>query len=98
MSYDDETEEVKDTGDTGAEGGDNDNAETPPALPGKDDDTPLGDNRPALGGADAADGLVGLRQAPSLPRRCRQRSAARRTFPLAVRGRSAAKSTMRGYL
>ena len=40
---DEETEEVKDTGGVGAEGSDSENAETPPPLPSKDDDTPLGD-------------------------------------------------------
>ena len=38
-----ETEEVDDRGDVGAEGGDNRNADTLPAAPSKDDDTPLGD-------------------------------------------------------
>jgi len=32
-----------DRDDAGAEGGDNENADTLPALPSKDDDTPLGD-------------------------------------------------------
>jgi len=40
---DDETEEVKDTGGIGAEGGDNENADSLPPAPSKDDDTPLGD-------------------------------------------------------
>jgi hypothetical protein len=39
----DDTEEVEDRGGTGAEGGDDPNADTPPAVPGEDDDTPLGD-------------------------------------------------------
>ena len=38
-----ETEEVDDRGGTGAEGGDDENADTLPAAPGEDDDTPLGD-------------------------------------------------------
>ncbi|HEU4658698.1 MAG TPA: hypothetical protein VFR97_14305 [Capillimicrobium sp.] len=38
-----DTEEVKDTGGVGAEGGDNENADKLPPLPSKDDDTPLGD-------------------------------------------------------
>jgi hypothetical protein len=42
MNIDDETEEVKDTGGVGAEGGDSENADTLPAAPA-DDDTPLGD-------------------------------------------------------
>jgi hypothetical protein len=40
---DDETEEVKDTGGVGAEGGDDETADTLPAAPSEDDDTPLGD-------------------------------------------------------
>ena len=43
MSYDDETEEIKDTGGTGAEGGDNESKDTLPGAPNSDDDTPLGD-------------------------------------------------------
>lgn len=39
----DDTEEVRDRGGTGAEGGENENADTPPAAPSRDDDTPLGD-------------------------------------------------------
>lgn len=39
----DDTEEVRDQGDTGAEGGDDDNADSAPFLPGGGDDTPLGD-------------------------------------------------------
>jgi hypothetical protein len=38
-----DTGEVQDTGGIGAEGGDNENADTPPAAPSGDDDTPLGD-------------------------------------------------------
>ena len=38
-----ETEEVEDRGGIGAEGGDNENADTLPPLPSKDDKTPLGD-------------------------------------------------------
>jgi hypothetical protein len=38
-----ETEEVDDRGGTGAEGGDDENAETLPFAPGEGDDTPLGD-------------------------------------------------------
>ena len=38
-----ETEEVDDRGDVGAEGGENENTDTLPAAPSKDDDTPLGD-------------------------------------------------------
>jgi hypothetical protein len=37
------TEQVEDRGGVGAEGGDNPNADTLPAAPGKGDDTPLGD-------------------------------------------------------
>ncbi|MFN8201966.1 MAG: hypothetical protein U0S48_05345 [Solirubrobacteraceae bacterium] len=33
----------EDRDDIGAEGGDNENADTLPALPSKDDDSPLGD-------------------------------------------------------
>jgi len=40
---DDDTEEVKDTGGIGAEGGDSGNADAPPPVPDSDDDTPLGD-------------------------------------------------------
>jgi hypothetical protein len=43
MIDEDETEEVKDTGGTGAEGGDSESASRPPAAPSDDDDTPLGD-------------------------------------------------------
>jgi hypothetical protein len=43
MTDDEKTEEVEDKGGIGAEGGDNENAESLPALPSKDDDTPLGD-------------------------------------------------------
>jgi hypothetical protein len=43
MTHDESTDHVKDTGGIGAEGGDDDNASTPPAAPSKDDDTPLGD-------------------------------------------------------
>jgi hypothetical protein len=39
----DEAEEVKDTGGIGAEGGDDENADSLPPAPSKDDDTPLGD-------------------------------------------------------
>jgi len=39
----DDTEEVRDTGGSGAEGGDDENADTLPAAPSSDDDTPLGD-------------------------------------------------------
>ncbi|MEA2321848.1 MAG: hypothetical protein QOD81_1698 [Solirubrobacteraceae bacterium] len=42
MNTDDSTEEVKDTGGIGAEGGDSENADKLPAEPA-DDDTPLGD-------------------------------------------------------
>jgi hypothetical protein len=42
MNDDEKTEEVKDRGGVGAEGGDSENADTPPAAPA-DDDTPLGD-------------------------------------------------------
>jgi len=38
-----DTEEVEDEGGIGAEGGDDENAETLPFLPGKGDDSPLGD-------------------------------------------------------
>ena len=38
-----DTESVEDGGDVGAEGGDNENADTLPAAPSRDDDTPLGD-------------------------------------------------------
>ena len=38
-----DTERVEDRGGVGAEGGDNENADTLPAAPSKDDDTPLGD-------------------------------------------------------
>jgi hypothetical protein len=38
-----DTDHVEDTGGVGAEGGDNENAETLPPVPSKDDDTPLGD-------------------------------------------------------
>lgn len=37
-----DTEDVNDQG-IGAEGGDNENADTLPPLPSKDDDSPLGD-------------------------------------------------------
>ena len=43
MIDDDETEEVKDTGGIGAEGGDSETASDAPAAPSEDDDTPLGD-------------------------------------------------------
>jgi hypothetical protein len=45
MTHDDDekTEDVEDKGGVGAEGGDRENAESPPPLPSKDDDTPLGD-------------------------------------------------------
>ena len=44
MDEDDrKTEEVEDRGGVGAEGGESENADTPPAAPSKDDDTPLGD-------------------------------------------------------
>jgi hypothetical protein len=43
MTDDEKTEEVEDEGGIGAEGGDNENAESLPPLPSKDDDTPLGD-------------------------------------------------------
>jgi hypothetical protein len=43
MTDDEKTEEVEDKGGIGAEGGDNENAESLPPLPSKDDDTPLGD-------------------------------------------------------
>ena len=43
MRDDDETEDVKDTDGTGAEGGDDENASNLPPAPSKDDDTPLGD-------------------------------------------------------
>jgi hypothetical protein len=39
----DDTEEVEDKGGTGAEGGDDENAETLPFAPGGGDDTALGD-------------------------------------------------------
>jgi hypothetical protein len=39
----DETEGVEDRGDVGAEGGEDENANTPPPAPGEGDDTPLGD-------------------------------------------------------
>lgn len=38
-----DTEEVEDEGGIGAEGGDDENAETLPFAPGKGDDSPLGD-------------------------------------------------------
>jgi hypothetical protein len=38
-----DTEDVQDRGGVGAEGGDNENAESLPPLPSEDDDTPLGD-------------------------------------------------------
>ena len=38
-----ETEEVKDTGGIGAEGGDDENAGNLPPAPSEEDDTPLGD-------------------------------------------------------
>jgi hypothetical protein len=41
-----DTEKVKDRSDppgSGAEGGENENADTLPAVPSEDDDTPLGD-------------------------------------------------------
>ena len=37
------TEEVKDTGGVGAEGGDDETTGKPPAAPSQEDDTPLGD-------------------------------------------------------
>jgi hypothetical protein len=43
MTDDEKTEEVKDTGGVGAEGGEGENADTLPAAPSEDDDTPLGD-------------------------------------------------------
>ena len=43
MIDDEETEEVKDSGGTGAEGGDDESASNLPAAPSKDDDTPVGD-------------------------------------------------------
>ena len=43
MRDDEKTEEVEDTGGIGAEGGDSENVDKPPAAPSKDDDTPLGD-------------------------------------------------------
>jgi hypothetical protein len=43
MTDDEKTEQVEDTGGVGAEGGDTENADTPPAAPSEDDDTPLGD-------------------------------------------------------
>ena len=43
MTDDEKTEEVKDTPGTGAEGGDEGSADTPPGAPSQDDDTPLGD-------------------------------------------------------
>jgi hypothetical protein len=42
MTHDKKTEEVKDTGGIGAEGGDSESADALPAAP-TDDDTPLGD-------------------------------------------------------
>ena len=38
-----ETEKVEDRGGIGAEGGDDENADSLPPAPSKDDDTPLGD-------------------------------------------------------
>ena len=38
-----DTEEVEDHGGIGAEGGDDENAETLPFAPGEGDDSPLGD-------------------------------------------------------
>jgi hypothetical protein len=43
MDDDEKTEEVKDTGGVGAEGGEDETAEKPPAAPSQEDDTPLGD-------------------------------------------------------
>ena len=43
MIDDEKTEEVRDTGSVGAEGGDDENASQLPAAPSEDDDTPLGD-------------------------------------------------------
>jgi hypothetical protein len=43
MTEDEKTEEVKDRGGIGAEGGEDKNAESLPPAPSKEDDTPLGD-------------------------------------------------------
>jgi hypothetical protein len=43
MTDDEKTEEVEDTGGTGAEGGGSQNADKLPAAPSEGDDTPLGD-------------------------------------------------------
>jgi hypothetical protein len=43
MTDDEKTEEVDDRGGIGAEGGEDENADTLPAAPSEDDDTPLGD-------------------------------------------------------
>ena len=40
---DDQAEEIEDRGGIGAEGGDNEDADTLPAAPGKANTTPLGD-------------------------------------------------------
>ena len=43
MIDDEKSEEVRDTGGVGAEGGDDENASNLPPAPSEDDDTPLGD-------------------------------------------------------
>jgi hypothetical protein len=43
MIDDEKTAEVDDSGGVGAEGGEDETADRPPAAPAKDDDTPLGD-------------------------------------------------------
>jgi hypothetical protein len=43
MIDDEKTEDVDDSGGVGAEGGEDETTDRPPAAPAKDDDTPLGD-------------------------------------------------------